>query len=137
MGDKTYTTILDCGCMIADDTGTTEEPNGDAGCIPCFSEYGNMNDPKDKARWELCKKSWKEYNESRRKIEAPLSDLNNQRCRCLNNGIRCGYNSAVSEIQQYLHRLLKDKSNDYPTIFFKLQQKLPKMIFTYGTEKPE
>jgi len=34
---KVYDIECSCGCLIAEDTGTPEHPNGDAGLIPCYS----------------------------------------------------------------------------------------------------
>lgn len=56
--DKLYNVQLPCGCLIAEDTGTTDNPNGDAGLIPCHY------DDSDKEQVELCRKSWEEYKES-------------------------------------------------------------------------
>jgi len=35
---RIYTIRCSCGCLIAEDTGTEEHPEGDAGCMPCYSD---------------------------------------------------------------------------------------------------
>ena len=40
---KMYSIELECGCLIAEDTGTKEEPNGDAGLISCGSETSEIH----------------------------------------------------------------------------------------------
>ena len=64
---KTFNTELKCGCLIADDTGTKEEPNGDGALIPCHCEYGT------KEMQELHNKEWEEYNKTQDNATYPES----------------------------------------------------------------
>jgi len=50
---KIYNHQLECGCLIADDTGTKKHPDGNAGLIPCYAEYGDMTKKKDREHLEL------------------------------------------------------------------------------------
>ena len=53
--------MLKCGCMIAQDTGTKEKSDGNAGLLPCYAEWGNMHKKKDKEALELHLKCMKKY----------------------------------------------------------------------------
>ncbi len=58
---KIYNIMLKCGCMIAQDTGTKEKSDGNAGLLPCYAEWGNMHKKKDKEALELHLKCMKKY----------------------------------------------------------------------------
>jgi hypothetical protein len=70
MSDKVFNIVLKCGCMIAEDTGTPEEPEGNSGLMPCYAEYGDMNKKEDRLALELHTKCWEEYyQEEKDKME--------------------------------------------------------------------
>jgi hypothetical protein len=52
---------LKCGCLIAEDTGTPEDPHGDGGMIPCYAKYGDMSKEEDRKALELHNKCMDEY----------------------------------------------------------------------------
>ena len=58
---RIYDITLECGCMIANDTGTPDNPNGDGGMIPCYAEEGDMTKKEDRKALELHIKCMKEY----------------------------------------------------------------------------
>jgi hypothetical protein len=55
MGIRIYNITCSCGCLIAEDTGTPEEPNGDAGMIPCFSDNCKAEEEYFSKRRKRCK----------------------------------------------------------------------------------
>lgn len=59
MGQKVFDTTLECGCMIAHDSGWPDDIQGDSGLMPCYCEY--TEDPKEREKlerihWESHKK---------------------------------------------------------------------------------
>lgn len=61
MSDKLFTIELECGCLIAEDTGTKKEPDGNAGMLPCYAEYGETETKKGKKQLLLHEKCMKDY----------------------------------------------------------------------------
>ena len=58
---RIYNITLKCGCMIAEDTGTKDNPDGNSGIMPCYAEYGDMRKKKDKEALKLHEKCMREY----------------------------------------------------------------------------
>ena len=72
---KIYNIELECGCLIAEDTGTPEEPNGDCGMIPCYAEHGDMSKEEDRKQLALHNKCIDEYFKKRVNEEIDVDDL--------------------------------------------------------------
>ena len=50
---RIYDKELKCGCLLSKD--------GAGGIMPCYAEFGNMDDPKDRAAFDLHLKSWADF----------------------------------------------------------------------------
>lgn len=60
MGNKTYDTTLDCGCMIAHDSGYPDDIQGDSGVMGCYCQY-EKNDEEREKLMKKCTESWQEH----------------------------------------------------------------------------
>ena len=69
---KIYNHQLECGCLIADDTGTKEHPDGNAGLMPCYAEWGDMKKKKDREHLKLHNKCTNEFF-GKKEIESKCS----------------------------------------------------------------
>jgi hypothetical protein len=57
MGSRIYDKELRCGCLLSKD--------GSGGLIPCYAEYGNMDNPDDVKSLDIHNRCWAKFEKSK------------------------------------------------------------------------